>query len=150
MCRLYSSSQLMKVYFPDLICAGEKCTKNTAPCPASPVHRLRRCPAFGRTGCIINNTLQIKSVLIERWTAFIFPNLPWSQQASCLSVCCHEFQKGPAPALWALGSLIKINLSNTICKNYRRQCCSNKTNLHKQHIPNLCIREDPIKNLLER
>ena len=29
--------------------------KYYAPRPASPVHRLRRCPAFGRAGCIIKN-----------------------------------------------------------------------------------------------
>ena len=40
------------VFWP-YICRGKIAQKIRAPCPASPVHRLRRCPAFGRAGCII-------------------------------------------------------------------------------------------------
>ena len=32
---------------------GKSAQKIRAPCPALPVHRLRRCPAFGHAGCII-------------------------------------------------------------------------------------------------
>ena len=54
-----NKSLILSGFFLDLICENpEVVPKYYAPRPAWPVHRLRRCPAFSRAGCLITKVIE--------------------------------------------------------------------------------------------
>ena len=72
------------------MCRGKSERKKIrAPCPASPVHRLRRCPAFGLAGCIISYCVVMKSEHLEEKPAISLFS-PSLYQTSIHSAALHK------------------------------------------------------------